>query len=164
MNNGGKMKILSVLGENRATVFGMLFIFLVIIMVASSFQPKPESIVPEFPYENVEDVTYEEVMFFMQNDVISDNEYVRDGYNCYYFATDTIRNAGDQGIRSAFVVVYTEDPRIYHAVVAFNCLGAGVVFFDPQTDTIKFYDKEDILYMQWCDDTEAWEDKNGWQG
>jgi len=148
-------KIIGELGRYRAIIFMAIFC---ISLLAMFTQPtKVQLEIDGFPYDDVEDKNVFEVVRFMEENTISERRY-SSTYNCYNFAVDTIRDAAYEGIRSAYVVIENpyENDYLHHAIIAFNCPDAGIVFFEPQDDTFVFLDKSDILYMQWCDDEEAW--------
>ena len=81
------------------------------------------------------DPTYEELVTFLRQDKTDTNEFVEDTYGiyvCSHFARDVCNNAEEDGLRGAFVELrYPEEG---HAIVAFNTIDEGLVYFDPQTD------------------------------
>lgn len=76
--------------------------------------------------------TLEEVTNFLREDKTDSNEYVVDTYVCSHFARDVNTNADSQGIRCAYVDVRYPDSA--HAIIAFNTIDNGLVYFDPSTD------------------------------
>ena len=74
----------------------------------------------------------EEVTNFLREDKTDSNEYVVDTYVCSHFARDVNTNADSQGIRCAYVDVRYPDSA--HAIIAFNTIDNGLVYFDPSTD------------------------------
>jgi len=88
-------------------------------------------------YIIVRDPTYEEAVAFMKEDETSDNEYIEDGYGvyvCSHFARDVCNQAEVEGLRCAFVELrYAEGG---HAIVGFDTLDEGMVYFDAMTDEV----------------------------
>ena len=81
------------------------------------------------------DPTYKEAVTFLREDKTDKNKYVEDTYGvyvCSHFARDVCNNAEGQGLRCAFVELrYLEGG---HALIAFNTIDKGLVYFTPQTD------------------------------
>ena len=78
------------------------------------------------------DPSYDEAVAFLRNDKTDENEYVLDTYLCSHFAKDVCNNADAEGLRCAFVrIVYPDGA---HAIIAFNTIDKGLVYFDPRTD------------------------------
>jgi predicted nucleic acid binding AN1-type Zn finger protein len=78
------------------------------------------------------DPTYSEVLNFLAGDSTDSNKYNNLSYTCAYFSTDVNNNAERQGIRCAYVVL--SYPSVSHAIVAFNTIDSGLVYFEPQYD------------------------------
>jgi len=81
------------------------------------------------------DPTYKEAVTFLRQDKTDGNEFVEDTYGvyvCSHFARDVCNNAEEEGLRCAFVELRYPDGG--HAIVAFNTIDEGLVYFDPQTD------------------------------
>ena len=76
--------------------------------------------------------TFEEAVSFLIEDKTNSNEYVEDIYVCSHFAHAVNNNAESQGIRCAFVDI--RYPELGHAIVAFDTIDKGLVYFDPITD------------------------------
>ena len=76
--------------------------------------------------------TLKEATEFMTEDKTDSNRYVDNKYVCSHFAADVNNNAEELGIRCAFVDV--RFPGSSHAIVAFDTVDEGMVFFDPITD------------------------------
>ncbi len=83
----------------------------------------------------LKDPTYKEVVTFLRRDKTDENEYVEDTYGvyvCSHFVRDVGNNAEEAGLRSAFVELrYLEGG---HAIIAFDTIDNGLIYFDPQTD------------------------------
>ncbi len=83
----------------------------------------------------LKDPTYEEVIAFLGQDETDENEYVEDTYGvyvCSHFARDVCNNAEEAGFRCAFVELRYLDGG--HAIIAFDTIDEGLVYFVPQTD------------------------------
>ena len=59
---------------------------------------------------------------------------MEDSYSCSHFARDVCNNAELAGLRCAFVSL--RYPERGHAIVAFNTIDEGLVYFDPQHDEL----------------------------
>jgi len=75
---------------------------------------------------------YEEVIRFLSEDKTDANQYVESAYICAHFAREVNNNAESRGIRCAYVDL--RYPTLAHAIVAFDTIDEGMVYFDPQTD------------------------------
>ena len=81
------------------------------------------------------DPTYNHTLIFLDTDRTNDNEYIEDSYGvyvCSHFARDVCNNAEEEGIRCAFVEIRYADGG--HAIVAFDTVDEGLVYFEPMTD------------------------------
>jgi len=81
------------------------------------------------------DPTCEEAVAFMEEDKTSDNEYNDDDYGiyvCSHFSRDVCNNAEAEGLRCA--LVYLIFPDSGHAIIAFDTIDEGMVYFDAITD------------------------------
>jgi len=82
----------------------------------------------------IQDPTYKQVIAFLKEDNIDNKNYVKGSYICSHFARDVCNNAEDEGLRCAYVgLVYPEGG---HAIIAFNTIDEGLVYFEPQSDDI----------------------------
>ncbi len=78
------------------------------------------------------DPTYKETVAFLRGDRTDKNKYVEDSYVCSHFARDVCNNAEAEGLRCAFVsLIYPEGG---HALIAFDTIDKGLVYFDAITD------------------------------
>ena len=85
----------------------------------------------EYGY-TIKDPTYEQAIEFLEEDKTEENEFVEDTYICSHFARDVCNNAESEGLRCAYVgLIYPEGG---HAIIAFNTIDEGLVYFDPQSD------------------------------
>ena len=81
------------------------------------------------------DPTYQEVITFLRQDETDKNEYVEDAcgvYVCSHFARDVGNNAEEAGLRCAFVEL--RYPEGGHAIIAFDTIDDGLIYFEPRTD------------------------------
>jgi hypothetical protein len=81
------------------------------------------------------DPTYGQAVHFLTVDKTSDNRYIEGSYGiyvCSHFARDVCNNAEEQGFRCAYVEIRYPDGG--HAIVAFNTVDEGLVYFDAMTD------------------------------
>lgn len=76
--------------------------------------------------------SFEEVTSFLAEDETNFNQYVEDEYICSHFVRDVNNNAESQGIRCACVLIYFPDRA--HAIMAFDTVDEGMVYFDAVTD------------------------------
>jgi len=81
------------------------------------------------------DPTYAEVIIFLGQDETDENRYIEGAYGvyvCSHFVRDVGNNAEEAGLRSAFVELRYLDGG--HAIIAFDTIDEGLVYFDAQTD------------------------------
>ncbi|MBI2918996.1 MAG: hypothetical protein HYY01_13535 [Chloroflexi bacterium] len=76
--------------------------------------------------------TYADAVQFLKADQTDRNKYDFDTYNCRDFSADVLRNADALGIRAAFISIRLSQGS--HAVVGFETVDRGMVYFEPQTD------------------------------
>lgn len=84
---------------------------------------------------DLRDPTYKEVLSFLKQDKTDRNEYIEDTYGvyvCSHFARDVGNNAEEAGLRAAYVSLRYMDGG--HAIVAFNTVDEGLVYFEPHSD------------------------------
>ena len=83
----------------------------------------------------VRDPTYKEALDFILRDQTDKHEYNEENYTCLNFAADFKNNAFKAGYRCGFV--YIEFPEEHaHAIVCFNTTDRGLIFIEPQDDSI----------------------------
>jgi hypothetical protein len=82
----------------------------------------------------INDPTYDQAVTFMKQDSTDQNKYVDPTYICSHFARDVCNNAEARGIRCAFAEIRYKDGG--HALVAFNTIDKGLVYFESQTDEV----------------------------
>lgn len=80
----------------------------------------------------IEDPTYKQAVTFIREDRTDKNEYVEDTYVCSHFARDVCNNAEEEGFRCAFIEIRYSDGG--HAIIAFDTIDEGLVYFDAITD------------------------------
>lgn len=88
------------------------------------------------------DPTYKEAVTFLRGDKTDRNKYVEDTYVCSHFAMDVCNNAEAEGLRCAFVEIRCSD-WWWHAMIAFDTIDRGLVYFEPQSD-----DRVEIIINQ----------------
>ena len=82
------------------------------------------------------DPTYQEALDFIKRDKTSDNKYDDSDYGvyvCSHFSRDVNNNAEAEGLRCAIVHLVFPDT-MGHAIVAFDTIDEGMVYFEPITD------------------------------
>jgi hypothetical protein len=81
--------------------------------------------------------TYMELLNFLSRDRTDTKPYIVGDYVCTDFSTDVNNNAEVEGIRCAFVHIdYADEDTLGHAIVAFETTDRGLVFIEPQSDSI----------------------------
>jgi len=81
------------------------------------------------------DPTYKQAVSFLKRDKTNENEYIEDTYGvyvCTHFARDVCNNAEAEGLRCALVELRYLDGG--HAIIAFDTIDEGLVYFDAMTD------------------------------
>ena len=78
------------------------------------------------------DPTYSEVISFITSDKTDKKQY-SEHFTCINFAQEVNNNAEARGIRCGVVFVNLSGGD-GHALVAFNTMDRGLVFFEPQSD------------------------------
>lgn len=80
--------------------------------------------------------TYQEMQSFIATDQTDQNRYIimYPPYVCWNFAGDVKNNAFKAGFRCGFV--YVSFPDSAHAIVCFQTIDQGLVFIEPQDDSI----------------------------
>ena len=81
--------------------------------------------------------TLEEVEEFLRYDKTDLKNYINGSYMCLDFSLDVARNASYFGIE-AFPSIIIRNTTSAHAVVCFDTVEKGVIYFEPQTDA--YYD------------------------
>lgn len=79
------------------------------------------------------DPTTKEAYDFILKDKTNEKKYDDKKYNCAHYSRDVNNNAENYGIRCAYVKI-NFNYRLPHAIVAFNTIDQGLLFFEPQTD------------------------------
>lgn len=78
------------------------------------------------------DPTYDEVLAFLEDDQTNHTEYIENERVCSHFAATVNNTAEKMGIRCALVIVRFSERN--HAIIGFDTLDQGMVFFEPQSD------------------------------
>ena len=83
----------------------------------------------------VRDPTYKEALDFILRDQTDKHEYNEENYTCLNFAADFKNNAFKAGYRCGFVSIEFPEEQA-HAIVCFNTTDRGLIFIEPQDDSI----------------------------
>lgn len=83
---------------------------------------------------NIRDPTYSEVISFISGDNTDEHTYNFNSYNCFHFCRDIKAAAFNQGLKAGFV--YIEFSNGAHSIVCFNTVDRGLVYVEPQSDSI----------------------------
>jgi hypothetical protein len=83
---------------------------------------------------NIRDPTYAEVISFISGDNTDEQTYNFNSYNCFHFCRDFKTAAFNQGLKAGFVYVEFQDGA--HSIVCFNTVDRGLVYVEPQSDSI----------------------------
>jgi len=91
-----------------------------------------------------QNVNYDCLMEFLEEDKVNENEYVRWEYDCRHFSSDLHNNAEKSGIRCAVATT----PNKAHVFNAFETTDKGMIFVDCSTnfDSVA-YEKDGILVV-----------------
>lgn len=82
----------------------------------------------------VRDPTYQEALSFVASDETDKHKYSDPDYVCWNFAGDFKNNAFNAGFRCGWVYITLADAA--HAIVCFNTTDRGLVFIEPQDDSV----------------------------
>jgi hypothetical protein len=82
---------------------------------------------------NIVDPTYQQMLSFMATDTVHNNAY-SSVYVCWNFCNDYVNEAFSVGWRCGFV--YISFPDSAHGVVCFNTTDRGIIFVEPQFNSI----------------------------
>jgi len=81
--------------------------------------------------------TYMELLNFLSRDRTDSKPYIVGEYICTDFSAEVNNNAEGEGIRCALVYIeYADEDEPGHAVVAFETTDRGLIFIEPQSDSI----------------------------
>lgn len=76
--------------------------------------------------------TYKELIEFLAGDKTDSNPYVVGEYVSFDFAVELNNNAEANGIRAAYVAVFSKEWG--HGIAAFETIDRGLIFIEPQSD------------------------------
>ena len=76
--------------------------------------------------------TYKEMKEFLAGDETDSNSYVVDEYVSFDFAVELNNNAEANGIRAAYVAIFSKEWG--HGMVAFETIDKGLILIEPQSD------------------------------
>jgi hypothetical protein len=79
--------------------------------------------------------TYQEILDFIAQDIVHNNQY-SSNYTCFGFANDFANEAYNQGYCCGIVYVSLDYGSTQHTLNCFWAIDFGMVFVEPQTDTI----------------------------
>ncbi|MBI2850281.1 MAG: hypothetical protein HYX80_04465 [Chloroflexi bacterium] len=78
--------------------------------------------------------TYSELMAFLAEDKTDGKPYIEGEYVCFEYAAELNNNADVRGLQAAYVRLRSDDWG--HAVVAFETVDKGLIFIEPQSDSV----------------------------
>jgi len=81
----------------------------------------------------LKDPTYQTMRKFLASDKTDTKTYDISNYVCEDFSADVVKNALQQKIRCAFVIIHYPGST-GHAVIAFNTTDKGLIYVEPQSD------------------------------
>jgi hypothetical protein len=135
----------------KTALSGIVIIIIMLCSVFSSFQAADRSLKLStaesinlaygmaMKHEKLRDPSSEELMKFLANDTTDQLNYTKK-FNCVNFSAMMVSHALAAGWRCAFVQMWFEFAYIFvregHVMVAFNLTDYGLVFVEPQSDTI----------------------------
>lgn len=111
----------------KNSAWTLIIILILIDTIALSFQ------VNELNY--LRNPTSQEALQFIASDQTNSNQYRKEEYTCTNFATDVKNNALRNRYNCGYVIIYFPDGQS-HAINCFNTSDNGLIFVEPQTDTI----------------------------
>lgn len=84
---------------------------------------------------SLHDPTYQELMTFLTADPTDQNAYDAIKYNCFDYSADLDNDAERAGINAGFVIItFPQEPG--HAITVFQTTDRGLVFIEPQNDSV----------------------------
>jgi hypothetical protein len=89
---------------------------------------------PDSTSTSAHDITWPELVIFLEKDHTNWNTYIPGKYTCLDFSTDLVANATTQGIKAWIVAVDFTNGGPGHAFVAFATTDKGIVYVEPQAD------------------------------
>ena len=78
--------------------------------------------------------TYSELLKFIARDATNYNDYIEGEYTCVDFANTLVKNLMKEGYFACTARVEFED--VAHAIVVVNTTDKGLVYIEPQDDSI----------------------------
>ena len=76
--------------------------------------------------------THKEMREFLASDKTDSNPFIKGEYVSFDFAVELNNNAEANGIRAAYVAIFSK--QWGHGMVAFETIDRGLIFIEPQTD------------------------------
>ena len=83
----------------------------------------------------VRNPSYLEIIRFIAQDKTNLHPYIENSYTCWQFSADVLNNAYQAGYRGGFVYITLAEGA--HSIVAFNTTDRGLIFIEPQDDSLK---------------------------
>lgn len=97
---------------------------------------------PDRGYQNLRNPSFAELIDFLAADKTNEIPYSVPDFMCHHYSLTLRENANKQGLRCAFVeVAYVPveggvGVNYAHAIVAFNTTDRGIIYIEPQNDSI----------------------------
>lgn len=134
----------------------MRFVILFALLLLSGCVSHTEAWFGDFEKVNnprAVDVSYSELVAFLEIDQTDKNEWVLGEYVCVHFATDLHNNAEAYGIRACIVLTKAIEGEASHCFNAFNTTDKGLIFADlsGNRDSIFSYfsNPPEFLHYYW---------------
>jgi hypothetical protein len=106
-----------------------VIIFTIILLDVAAMSPTVLAVTPSHS------PTFQEAVQFIKSDQTNANQYLEERYTCTDFATDFFNNAIGTGYVCGYVTIYFPNGQC-HAIDCFNTTDCGLIFVEPQTDSI----------------------------
>lgn len=111
----------------NASFLTALTVFLVVCAIFTSYPSRSKAL---------RNPSYPEMLEFLSTDQTDKDEYVLGKYTCVNFAADLKNNALNAGFNCGYVVIFFQPINFSHAVNCFNTTDFGLIFIEPQEDSI----------------------------
>lgn len=86
-----------------------------------------------------------ELRSFLSEDKTKDHIYDREKFNCVAFSLELRDNARDLGLSAGYVSISFENKNIGHALNVFDVPGEGLIYIDPQSQSVAYLRKGELL-------------------
>lgn len=96
---------------------------------------------------------------FLEANEVDENEYKEDEYTCVDYTFDLMKAGEKKGFETGFVYIYLydESSTSAHSIAYFNTSDEGIIYVEPQTDTIMHNLPLNEYYWKVVYDTEGTE-------